>query len=79
MSHPRRCSWLPQMDGMKIHGHRLVCLFVGLVYVLMSRVGLVWKFVPLYIAVSKKWTSSEEQLPVNFIVGWASLHLCRKA
>ena len=62
------------MDGMKIHGHRLVCLLV-----LMSRVCLVWKFVPLYIVVSKKWTSSEEQSPVNFIVGWASLHLCRKA
>ena len=50
-----------------------ISMFVGLVYVLMSSVCLFWKFVPLYMVMSRKLISVAECSLVNSMVGCSLL------
>ena len=52
-----------------------VCLFVGLVYVLMCSICLVRKSVPLCMVMSRKLISVAEHSLVNFMVRWSLLQL----
>ena len=71
-----RAMLFPIPGGWKEEPWTYVCLFVGLVYVLMSSICLVWKSVPLYMVM--KLISVAEHSLVNFMVGWSLLQLWTK-